>query len=149
MGTVISRIGNIDEAEDIVQDIFKQLVKNSDKLAELAADGNLTMYCYNLTRNMIMHSWRRFERSTPLLNSVDDEWEAGSQVAEDSHDPETIIALKEAINSLGKVEKEIIIMLMNGYKIMEISEKLGITPKQVALYQSRALKKLQKQIVPD
>src|SRR5262245_61128870 len=54
------------DPDDLVSEVFLQLVRDPDRLADLAASGNVRAFCLRLARNVALHHIRRIQRATTL-----------------------------------------------------------------------------------
>ena len=117
-------------AEDLTQETFLRFYK-AGKYNET---GRVMAYLYTIAKNLIKDSYRK---PSPSLEPMDENTAAPSQ------DMDTTLAVRQAVESLGDEEREVIILLViNGQSVSETAEIMGISRFSVYRTEKRALKKL-------
>ena len=124
------------EAEDIVQDLFIQLLKRD------GAPDNPTHYCLRAFRNRVLNYrkslWRRLTRE---LESI--QWFETDPVIRDPREGEAMRGLRE----LPVEQREVVVLkIWHGLTFASIAEMMSISPKTVAGRYRYGLQKLRKSL---
>lgn len=132
MGFIRKRVTNEADAEDILQDVFFQLLGNKEPIDQITA------WLFTVARNKIIDGNRKKQ---PLaldgLFSITDEGETGEWMdilLDDSSNPETIYlrnlfqeTLKDALDELPEEQKQAFVLNeLDGIPFKQISEETGI-----------------------
>jgi len=132
MGFIRKRVTNEADAEDILQDVFYQLLGNKEPIDQVAS------WLFTVARNKITDSKRKKQPlSTDFLfsNSEDDEMGGWMDILfDDSSNPETVYlrnlfqeSLKEALNELPDEQKQAFVLNeLDGIPFKQISDETGI-----------------------
>ncbi len=113
LGYVKSRVGNMHDAEDIVQDVFLKISKS-----DLNAVANLKSWIYKITKNTLIDYYRRKQLE---ITDLKDHYE------EEVKDEET------AIEQLSQCVLPFIERLPNEYaSLLKLSEIEGLSQKEIA-----------------
>jgi RNA polymerase sigma factor (sigma-70 family) len=132
MGFIRKRVTNEADAEDILQDVFYQLLGNKEPIDQITA------WLFTVTRNKIIDRNRKKKplELDGLFSEMDDEamgdW--ADLIMDDSSNPETIYlrnlfqeTLKESLDELPEEQKQAFILNeMDGIPFKQISEETGI-----------------------
>jgi RNA polymerase sigma factor (sigma-70 family) len=128
-----SRIKTVEEAEDILQDVFYQLSASSQPIEEVSA------WLYKVARNRITDSYRK--KKLPLADDIFSTEDEGSDLADwrefilyDTQTPETEYlrnlfweALESALNELpGEQKQAFILHEMESIPFQEMEKILGV-----------------------
>lgn len=132
LGFIRKRVTNEADAEDILQDVFYQLLGNKEPIDQLTA------WLFTVTRNKIIDSKRKKQ---PLaLEGLFSDTEDGEMndwmdiLMDDSANPETIYlrnlfqeTLKESLNELPPEQKQAFVLNeLDGISFKQISDETGI-----------------------
>ena len=132
MGFIRKRVTNEADAEDILQDVFYQLLGNKEPIDQVAS------WLFTVARNKITDSKRKKQPlSTDFLFSNTEEDEMGGWMDimfDDSSNPETVYlrnlfqeSLKEALNELPDEQKQAFVLNeLDGIPFKQISDETGI-----------------------
>ena len=132
MGFIRKRVTNEADAEDILQDVFYQLLGNKEPIDQVAS------WLFTVARNKITDSKRKKQPlSTDFLfsNTEDDEMGGWMDILfDDSSNPETVYlrnlfqeSLKEALNELPDEQKQAFVLNeLDGIPFKQISDETGI-----------------------
>ena len=144
-----SRIGNLEDAEDLLQDVFSRATRS---LGTAGTVDNLVAWLYASARNAVVDAWRRRGRrgEDADLENVTPE----SLVAEFSEGPEAKLrrsvvaeAIEDALDDLPDDQREVFwLQAVEGCTFRELSELLDI-PINTAMSRKRyAVKRLRDQL---
>lgn len=142
-GYVIRRVGNREDAEDIVSQVFIKVVENLPNFSE--KQGSFKSWIYKIATNTIIDSYRRFARRKyePMESSAEIASPAKNPREELYMEDERIIIF-QAISKLPQKYQEVLhLKFYSDMENEEIAEILGITVNHVAVRLHRALKKFQ------
>ncbi|HET7001840.1 MAG TPA: sigma-70 family RNA polymerase sigma factor [Puia sp.] len=132
LGFIRKRVANEADAEDILQDVFYQLLGNKEPIDQVAS------WLFTVARNKIIDSKRKKQPlSTDFLfsNTEDDEMgEWMNILLDDSSNPETVYlrnlfqeTLKEALNELPEDQKQAFVLNeLDGIPFKQISDETHI-----------------------
>jgi len=132
LGFIRKRVSNEADAEDILQDVFYQLLGNKEPVDQVAS------WLFTVARNKIIDSKRKKQPlSTDFLFSNMENDEMGEWMdilLDDSSNPETLYlrnlfqeTLKEALNELPEEQKQAFVLNeLDGIPFKQISEDTGI-----------------------
>jgi RNA polymerase sigma factor (sigma-70 family) len=132
LGFIRKRVTNEADAEDILQDVFYQLLGNKEPIDQVAS------WLFTVARNKIIDSKRKKQPlATDFLFSNMEDGEMGDWMGilmDDSNNPETIYlrnlfqeTLREALNELPEEQKQAFILNeLEGIPFKQISEETQI-----------------------
>ena len=138
-------VGNVAEAEDVVQEVFIKVWK---KRNELESFKNLEAWCMTLTKNLSIDKLRSKHRR---VDAIQDNFDMPSQ----SISPYQATVSNDTISRISKMisllpEKQRMVMQLRdieGMSYKEISEILDITLDQVKINLFRARKAVRSQLL--
>ncbi len=127
------RVSNDADAEDILQDVFAQMVAGEDEGEPI---GNLTAWLFTAARNRII-DWYRRRKHAPLPQDPDDLSEPGAVedlLFDHSQSPEVSLMrsllwdeLMGALEELPEEQRDVFVMNeIEGFKFREIAEMTGV-----------------------
>ena len=142
------KMGNIQAAEDVLQDTFVTLWENRHNLKE---DLSLKSYLYTLAKNKALN----FIRHQNVVLKYQQTQKTAS-IDEQTASPQTVLEAKEFhevfLKAAGKLpEMQRIVFMMSRFEQLsnkEIAKRLDISVKTVATHIGRATKKLHKILKP-
>jgi RNA polymerase sigma factor (sigma-70 family) len=132
MGFIRKRVTNEADAEDILQDVFYQLLGNKEPIDQITA------WLFTVARNKIIDRSRKKKplELDGLFSEMDDEAMSDwmELIMDDSSNPETIYlrnlfreTLKESLDELPEEQRQAFILNeMEGIPFKQISEETGI-----------------------
>ncbi len=143
----LSIIGNTEEVEDTIQEVFVKLLNKKQSFKSLK---ELKSYIYTSVRNHLLNKIRSkkvaekyIERTKHATNIYSDNIEELITQAE---------VYKEVFDLYQKLPekcKEVFNLHLEGMSVKQIAEKLNISVNTVKLHKKNALKKLRQNIPPD
>ena len=144
---LLGRVRDTSDLDDIVQEVFMRLARNTDAVNRLLEPGaNNRAYLFTAANNLIVDLERRQSvRKSYLTNHWD---EAGAVVYELS--PEVVVAaseelavIKEAIKNLKPTwRKAFVLSRIKSMNYKDISEDMGVSVRQIEKYIAAAMKAL-------
>jgi len=138
IATLAMRLDKDIDPDDVVAEVFLQLVRDPDRLADLAASGNLRSFCLRLARNVVLHHIRRARRAT-VLDSVYESSLSESEQGSEEFIQEMREKLSVAIAGLKESERTLITMRYAEDRSLEdIARLLGLSPAAVKVKLHRA-----------
>ena len=132
-----SRINDMQDAEDIVANVFVKVFEKLDSFDESRA--LLSTWIYTITRNTLTDYYRTKKQFVELPEAQ----ESGFSVEDEICNEEMLGRLADALEALPERERDIVILrYYSGRTLKEISGKLGISYSHVKTLQNKALAKL-------
>lgn len=131
---------SVPEQEDLAQEIRLTLWESV-----LAFDGKSksSTYCYRIALNRAI-SWQRskksYQKRMARFAAETDEW-----VGPDKLDPRLSL-IYEAIRTLNRAERSLILMYLDGFRYEEIAETLGLSLSNVGVRLTRIKSKLSQRL---
>ena len=132
LGFIRKRVTSEADAEDILQDVFYQLLGNKEPIDQVAS------WLFTVARNKIIDSKRKKKPlATDFLFSNDDDAEMGEWIdmlMDDSSNPETVYlrnlfqdTLKEALDELSEEQRQAFVLNeLDGIPFKQISDETQI-----------------------
>jgi RNA polymerase sigma-70 factor, ECF subfamily len=128
--------GNIDDAKDIAQDSFIELMKCAERGCEV---DNPISWVYRVAYNRCVnhHKFRlRFEGNFSFRNRKED----GED--DERYDLERIARVRKALKSLNSKEKALVTLYKLGFSYKEMASIIDINPLSVGKMLARSIDKL-------
>lgn len=144
-GYVASRIGDRQDAEDVVSQIFLHVIKNLDQLRQ-RQHISFAAWLFVIARHTIADHYRKDGHSDEhvSLDAVEPSASAEKQPDQIVSESEEAAHLYQLVLTLPERKREIITLrYYGGLRNQEIAVVLGIGEKTVSAYLSRALNDLQ------
>ena len=145
-------LGNMQDAEDAVQEAFLRISKNAEDFSEPKSPGTIALVSI-YTRNVSINMYRRNKKRNELFGSdgdVDNVIDAAAEsedIAQLIVNDETVEIVRRAINMLDEPYKDVILLKYYYHKKnIEIAEVLGVDANTVNGRVFRAKKKLKELI---
>ena len=145
-------LGNMQDAEDAVQEAFLRISKNAEDFSEPKSPGTIALVSI-YTRNVAINMYRRNKKRNELFGSdgdvdnVIDEAAESEDIAQLIVNDETVEIVRRAINMLDEPYKDVILLKYYYHKKnIEIAEVLGVDANTVNGRVFRAKKKLKELI---
>ena len=134
----LAKIGNCADADDIVQDTFVQIFKNSTKYTP---QGKPMAWIITIAKNLCFMKLR--ERKKKAETEDEDFFINAQYNADSALTPEDAFILNECMNELSDEERQIVVLhVVSGFKHREIAAFLDMALPTVLSKYHRALKKL-------
>lgn len=121
------------------EDLYQEIILNAWKgISSFRGDARFSTWLYRVAINTAISSFRKSKRSIrfiPLPPNLDQ--------AEQEHSPEPPEQqLYTAIGGLSKLDKALVMLYLDNYSYLEISELLGISENHIAVKMARIKKRL-------
>lgn len=145
---VAYRVQRAEDAEDLVADIFMQVVKGLDRF-EYRGEGSFTAWLFRIAHNRVSQFYRDASVSLSLDNLPDIQ---AHQLAPDQviQRKERFAYLSQLIATLPPRRREIITLkFYGGLRNQEIAEVLELDERTVASHLSRGLDDLRRKVQPE
>ncbi len=133
------RLGNADDADDIVQELFIHLWENRESIE---VSSSVTGYLYTAVRNRIFNHFVKKDREASYLSSLADFINRGEYSTERAvRERELEKMIEHEVNMLPKRMREVFMLSRNaGLSHKEISEHLGTSEQTISKQISNTLK---------
>jgi RNA polymerase sigma-70 factor (ECF subfamily) len=136
------------DADEVVSEVFMYLVRDPDRLGELAAKGHLTAYCFTIARNLVVHHARRTHKQTLSTVSAED-LQIEQIAANDLPTLQKMDRVEEALSALDDESRKLVMMrYFEGRTTQEIAEALGVSATVVKVRLHRIVQRLRKTLEP-
>jgi RNA polymerase sigma factor (sigma-70 family) len=140
LGFIRSRTRTDEEAEDVLQDVFFQALRNASATEPI---DNIVAWLYTIARNKIIDLYRRKHRTVSLHGEKDDSsleellHDSGIDIEKELFRTAVMDTLVEALEELPRGQREAFIeQAMEGRTFREISERIG-TPLNTLIARKR------------
>ncbi len=131
------RTGRREDAEDLCADIFAEVFRSLPRYDP--EKSSVSTWIYRITRSTLIDYLRTKRQSEPLSEDIT----AADDIDEDLIRRETLERLASALLTLGREERDIIILrYYKGYKLTDVSRLTGISYGMVKVKHGRALSAL-------
>lgn len=146
---IIRRVGNTDDADDILQDVFYRLARCDD--SEISGIERMSSWLYKVAHNAIINLWRK-RREEPWSSAADSDdvydYFAGMLSAPPADDPENICLrkviwqeLEVALAALPPEQSEVFCLtVFEGIPVKEIAANTGVPQATVLSRKHYAVK---------
>ncbi len=144
-----ARLGNREEAEDVLQETFIRAMKS---LPKFSFRSSFKTWLYHLAFAAVMDAWRRhYKKGTlPLLEfcAGKDPEEVISEQAWDQELDQQEMRINELLNNLPEKYRQVLnLRFVKSLSTREIAVELEITENNVKIRQFRALRQLREYLV--
>ena len=140
-GYILSKINNVQDAEDLSSEVFLKVYAKLDTFDENKA--SLSTWIYTVTKNTLTDYFRTRKVLAAMPEDVEDE----TSVADEVCNAEMLEKLADALETLPKRERDIIILhYYSGKTLKEIAARLDISYAYVKILQNKALGNLRKKL---
>lgn len=131
-------LGNAEDAEDIVQEVYLKLWSKRDALPDVQ---DVEAYCVTLTRNMCIDRLRMAEADKADVDEVPTMLAATDDVEAQVERHDAVEQVKQIIGTLPEHQQQVITLRdMEDCSFEEIAEQTGLTAVNVRMLLSRARK---------
>ena len=141
----LSILGNISEAEDVVQEVFLKLWKNQ---GELEAIQQFEAWCMTMTKNLSLDKLKSKHRKTGLFSGEMDFSDNAKTPYQQTELNDTVNRIGFLIGQLPEKQREVIHLRdVEGFSYKEIADILKINMEQVKVNLFRARKQIRAQLI--
>ena len=131
-------LGNVEDAEDIVQEVYMKLWNKRDALPDVQ---DVEAYCVTLTKNMCIDRLRMAEVEKEDMDEVPIMLAATDDVEAQVERNDAVEQVKQIIETLPEHQQQVITLRdMEDCSFEEIVEQTGLTAVNVRMLLSRARK---------
>lgn len=138
-GYILSKIQNVQNAEDLTSDVFLKVYEKIDTFDESKA--SLSTWIYTITRNKLTD----YYRTRKVFDEIPESEESGFSLEDEVCNTQTLETLAQALETLDERERDIVILrYYSGKTLKDISEQMNISYAYVKVLQNNAFSKLRK-----
>lgn len=138
-GYILSKIQNVQNAEDLTSDVFLKVYEKIDTFDESKA--SLSTWIYTITRNKLTD----YYRTRKVFDEIPESEESGFSLEDEVCNAQTLETLAQALETLDERERDIVILrYYSGKTLRDISEQMNISYAYVKVLQNNAFSKLRK-----
>ena len=131
-------LGNAEDAEDIVQEVYMKLWSKRDALPDVK---DMEAYCVTLTKNMCIDRLRNAEAEKADVDEVPTMLAATDDVEAQVEKRDAVEQVQRIIGTLPENQQQVITLRdMEDCSFEEIAEQTGLTAVNVRMLLSRARK---------
>lgn len=127
--------GDADVAEDIAQEAFVRLLKQTLPEAEIRP------WLFTVAMNLVRDRARKNERRQRLLGGAPIMVSIEARPDERVEQGETVAAVRAVLQKLSVRDQQLLLMRAEGFKYEEIAGIIGVAPASVGTLIARALKR--------
>ena len=139
-------VGNIEIAEELVQDTFVSLWQQRNTFKN---QGVLKAYLYNSVRNKSISHLRHEKVERNRIESFELDYKLMMGNDDDSYREDLIRQLLLSIDTLPPKQRKIFLLSIKGKSYEEIAQELNISPETVKKHRMRGLKRLRENLSPE
>lgn len=140
---IAGKVGNPQEAEDLVSDVFLKVCQHWDTFDESKA--SVSTWVYTIARNAVIDYYRTHRLHTELPETLTDD----SSMEDDLAHRETLASLASALETLEERQRDIIILrYWKGMTLKDIAARMKLSYTYIKVLHNDALRKLQRQLAP-
>lgn len=140
---IAGKVGNSQEAEDLVSDVFLKVCQHWDTFDESKA--SVSTWVYTIARNAVIDYYRTHRLHTELPETLTDD----SSMEDDLAHRETLTSLASALETLEERQRDIIILrYWKGMTLKDIAARMKLSYTYIKVLHNDALRKLQRQLAP-
>ena len=137
-------LGNAEDAEDIVQEVYMKLWSKRDALPDVK---DMEAYCVTLTKNMCIDRLRNAEAEKADVDEVPTMLAATDDVEAQVERRDAVEQVKQIIATLPEHQQQVITLRdMEDCSFEEIVEQTGLTAVNIRMLLSRARKTIRERL---
>ena len=137
-------LGNVEDAEDIVQEVYMKLWSKRDALPDVQ---DVEAYCVTLTKNMCIDRLRMAEVEKEDVDEVPTMLAATDDVEAQVERRDAVEQVKQIIETLPEHQQQVITLRdMEDCSFEEIVEQTGLTAVNIRMLLSRARKTIRERL---
>ena len=138
-GYILSKIQNVQNAEDLTSDVFLKVYEKLDTFDESKA--SVSTWIYTITRNTLTD----YYRTRKVFDEIPESEESGFSLEDEVCNAQTLEMLAGALETLDERERDIVILrYYSGKTLRDISAQMNISYAYVKVLQNNAFAKLRK-----
>lgn len=132
---VLRLTGDADTAEDVAQEAFVRLLRQS------LPDGEVRPWLFTVATNLVRDGARKTERRIRLLAAAPPLVSRPMAADEKVEQKESVSAVRIVLDQLPERDQQLLLMREEGFKYEEIARVIGVAPASVGTLIARALRK--------
>ena len=137
-------LGNAEDAEDIVQEVYMKLWSKRDALPDVQ---DVEAYCVTMTKNMCIDRLRIAEADKADVDEVPTMLAATDDVEAQVERHDAVEQVKQIIGTLPEHQQQVITLRdMEDCSFEEIAEQTGLTAVNIRMLLSRARKTIRERL---
>lgn len=137
-------LGNVEDAEDIVQEVYMKLWSKRDALPDVQ---DVEAYCVTLTKNMCIDRLRMAEMEKADVDEVPTMLAATDDVEAQVERHDAVEQVKQIIETLPEHQQQVITLRdMEDCSFEEIVEQTGLTAVNIRMLLSRARRTIRERL---
>lgn len=130
--------GDADVAEDIAQDAFIRLIRQS------LPEEDVRPWLFTVATNLVRDRARKSERQTRLLKAVPPMGRPTAAPDQEMERRDNIEAVRSVLGTLTERDRQLLLMREEGFRYEEIATVVGVSPTSVGTLMARALRRFTK-----
>ena len=144
MGFFLSRLRSREDAEDLCSEVFLKAIRALPDFDETKA--SLSTWLYTISRNTLTDHLRRQSTWEELSPEPLENASAQAQTVRE----DTLRELAAALRELDREQRDIVILhYYNGYSLVEVAERMGLSYGAVKLRHTKALEALRRELIEE
>ena len=144
MGFFLSRLRSREDAEDLCSEVFLNAIRALPDFDETKA--SLSTWLYTISRNTLTDHLRRQSTWEELSPEPLENASAQAQTVRE----DTLRELAAALRELDREQRDIVILhYYNGYSLVEVAERMGLSYGAVKLRHTKALEALRRELIEE
>lgn len=132
---VLRLTGDSDTAEDVAQEAFVRLLRQS------LPEGEVRPWLFTVATNLVRDGARKTERRIRLLAAAPPLVSRPMAADEKVEQKESVGAVRIVLDQLPERDQQLLLMREEGFKYEEIARVIGVAPASVGTLIARALRK--------
>ena len=134
-----TRVGNREDAEDLVSEVFLKASRQLDLKRE---EAGIAKWLFTVARTVLADHWRLYYRAAPMVPLEEELIPEPEQISEGRVGEQRVAEILAVLPERSRAVLEL--RFLRGYSVAETAQELGLTSDNVKVIQHRALAKVAK-----